>query len=211
MPARTATTPTLLLVLVLVLVLAAACHENDPAPWGDPAGGENAGSGMPDAGDTDTGTGAADTDTDEDPLSCAEDEVADPGAGLCWMRCPLGQDPAGNADGCTGFPDLFDFEGAQAACAVLGDVRHPATRRQMVDLLGGCEAAVVEEGAEGQCDPCDGSAACWQLFGLDLETYWTSTTGTLSPWAVSFESGAVFMPGSALELYAVRCVRDGSL
>lgn len=197
-----------MLALLAAAVMAGACHEDEAAPWGDPAGGENNSGGIPDAGDTDTDTGTGDTDTESEPVVCAEGEVAQPDSELCWRRCPLGQDAPLDGD-CAGDIDLFDFEDAAAACALLGGGYHAATLDQMIALLDGCDAAVVEDGQEGLCYPCDGSAACGQMFGFDLETYWTSTAGEDSPWAVSFASGAVFMPGTGLEFYAVRCVRWG--
>jgi hypothetical protein len=193
-------------VLLAAAVMAGSCHENDPSAWGDPKGGEGNSGGLPDAGDSDTESG--DTDTESEPLQCGEGEVAQPATDLCWLRCPLGQD-APLDDGCAGETDLYDFEGAVAACALLGDGYHAATRDEMIALLGGCETAVVEDGQEGLCDPCDGSGACGQMFGFDLETYWTSTVGDFSPWAVSFDSGVLFMPGTGLEFHAVRCVRSG--
>jgi hypothetical protein len=182
-----------------------ACHENDPAPWGDPGGGENNSSGIPDAGDTDIDT-ATDTGTGGD--ACDENEVEQPGAGLCWQRCPLGQGAA--ADGtCEGIVSLYESGEAKAACALLGGGAHAATRHEMIALLGGCEDAVALDGLEGVCDACGGSDLCTQLFGADWETYWTSTPGNPAPWAVSFDSGAVFMGATGFELYAARCVRQG--
>lgn len=188
---------------------AAACQENDPAPRGDPGGGgSGGGGGMPDAGGGDTDTG--DTDTGDEQIQCAAGEVLQHDTVLCWLRCPLGQQVSMD-DVCEGFAELLPHHEAVQACAQLGDGFQAATRQQMIALLGGCEEAVTaDDWGEGFCDPCDDSAACRQMFVLDLETYWTATTGELSPWAASFASGAVFMPASAHDLYAVRCVRHGS-
>ena len=199
-------TRTRFLILALGCSLsAAACDERERAPLGDPgSGGGGGSSGMPDAGDTDT----FDTDTGEPQVQCAADEVPQPATNLCWMRCPLGREATGDGP-CEGPVALYEFAETFAACGLLGAGHQPATREQMISLLGGCETAVIEDWDEGFCDPCDASETCAQMFGFDPETYWTSTTGEFSPWAVSFDSGAVFMPGSALEQYAVRCVRQG--
>ena len=199
------------LAVALALASAASCKTNDHAPMSDSGlgGGGGGGDFNPSDGDTD-GDGSVDDDgggDDGGAGECLAHEVRQPETDLCWLRCPIGQ--SWNADGqlCSGVVSTLDRNDAVAACALLDDGSTLAGRGEMIELLGNCSPQVVEDGVEGLCDSCGASATCSEMFWLDVQTYWTRTDGSLSAWAVSFETGSVFMPGNELQLYSARCVR----
>jgi len=203
----------------LALTLAIACDDGGHAPHGSSSGGpqpsgSNADSdsdGDSDAdsdSDTDSDTGSdTDADTDEDAGTdgCLDEEVAEPDEERCWLSCALGQE--WNDGFCDGPAQVYDWEGAVAACALRGGGYHLASRQEMIDILSECEA-VLEEDQEGFCDPCGASPACGAMFGFDTLTYWTSSDGLYSPWAVAFDTGLVFMSSTEFDIHHGRCVRD---
>jgi hypothetical protein len=193
---------------LLLLLAALSCDDRGHAPHGAGTGLPPGGSDLPP--DTD-GSGDSDSDSDTDSdgdggtAACDEDEVLEPIHNRCWPRCPLGQQ--WNDGLCTGVATLEDWEGAVAGCSLLGNGLHVATRQEMVELLGGCDDSVSQQ-LDGYCNPCGASDTCELMFGVDLLTYWTSTSGSLAPWIAGFDSGLIMMAETELDLYHARCVRN---
>lgn len=159
--------------------------------------------------DTDADTDSdsdSDSDTDQDGGTggCEYDEIAEPGGDNCWLACPIGQT---FEDGyCNGSAQVLAWDGAVAACSLVGGGHHLASRQEVLDILDNCEEA-LSEGLEGFCDPCGASAACGAMFGFESMTYWTSTEGEYAPWAASFDNGLVFMSDTEFDLHYARCLR----
>jgi hypothetical protein len=195
----------------LLLAHAPGCDESDHAPHGSSSGGPvPSGSDMDIDADSDADSDSdsdSDADTNEDAGTggCLEDEIAQPDSDRCWLRCPLGQ--VWNDGYCDGSVQAYDWEAAVAACALIGVGHHLATRQEMIDILDNCEEVLAED-LEGFCDPCGASAACGALFGFDSLTYWTSTDGLYSPWAVAFDTGLVFMSDTEFDYHYARCLRE---
>jgi hypothetical protein len=192
-----------------LLLCVFGCHETEHGPPGS-----NTGGGLPPGGDLDTDTNVdsgSDTstgdDTDEDGGAggCAVDEIAEPGGDNCWLACPIGQ--TWDEGFCNGSAQALAWESAIAACSLVGDGHHLASRQEILDILDNCEDA-LSDGLEGYCDPCGASAACGAMFGYDALSYWTSSDGEYAPWAASFDSGLVFMSDTEFDLHHARCVRS---
>jgi len=136
-----------------------------------------------------------------DPRDCAGGRL-DESTGLCWQHPPArGSAAAG-----------FTREQASGYCAGLDlaghrDWRLPG-RRDFVDLLQGCDAAVLE-GDVGECNSCAASATCAPLFGPDRGWYWSATPMDGEPgiaWDVRFDLG-LLLGGAVDDRSGVRCVR----
>lgn len=138
------------------------------------------------------------------PLEGRSDEVNQPGTGLYWLRCPLGQTWNGYA--CRGRAERrITWDMAVKACPA--GYRLP-TRKELVEVLGGCRPGVAE-GARGYCAACGRSTNCYTIFGRDRLMYWSSTASAVEPavaWRVNFGDGGV--GGDAMRAgRSVRCVR----
>jgi hypothetical protein len=192
------------------LALLVSCAENDDhAPLGSGGGGTSGTDGDADSdadgdGDSDA-DGGADSDADTDADTCTEQEVEGPAGLRCWRRCPAGE--SWDDGFCVGGATFHDFAGASNACAAIDGGYHLATRAELLSLLTNCGDEVIEDEQEGLCDSCAGSDPCYEMFGPDALTYWSSSSGELGPWAVAFDVGTVFMAESDELPYNARCVR----
>ena len=132
----------------------------------------------------------------------SEDElVRGPRGETVWLRCPLGQQPAGER--CTGQARRLNFAEARSACP--GRFKLP-TAEQLLALMGPC-AAAVRSGGAGLCTPCSAAADCAAVFGDDSRRYWTFSwdpaSGTIRTVELTGRVGAA-RPEERLH---VRCVR----
>ncbi|MBN2494976.1 MAG: hypothetical protein JXR96_10330 [Deltaproteobacteria bacterium] len=131
-------------------------------------------------------------------------DVKQPGSGLYWLRCPLGQTWSGSS--CVGKHSAMSLADAREACPP--GYRLPR-RHEFVELLGGCDAAALT-GKEGECSTCDRSARCSSLFGKDDGSYWSSSSYASDPsrvWGANFAGGYLLGVEKVFPLM-VRCVRQ---
>ena len=156
-----------------------------------------------DTDDSDTGTGTfigTDTGTfigtDTDTGTGTESDTGTgPGIALVWEH------PAGST--------LWNWDEANAYCAIKGTGWRLPTKEEMTDLLGGCEAS-VESGGFGFCNTCEDSPECFDLFGVVEQLYWSSTlVKTNYYFYVSFLSGKVDLT-AVWGSRSVRCVKEAS-
>lgn len=212
--------------LMILLVLCAFGCSNNTSPFGDADSGTDADTDADSDGDTDIDTdidtdtetstdadtdadtdsdtdsdtdadsdGDADTDTGSDPLDCVGGR-ADLVNDLCW------QHPAPET--------LYVGNSAKDYCENLtistyANWRAP-TREEYIDLLGGCNQAVLDGGA-GFCSSCVYSDGCVALFGAQEGSYWATDNDTC--WAFRMEDGYVTWKECALwtNTAQIRCVR----
>ena len=155
----------------------------------------------PDESGSDTAS-AADEIGDADPNGETEGVTdcdggrLDPNTGVCWQRPRAG--------GTYRWQDAIDY------CRELSlgdhDDWHLPTRQEFIDMLGGCDSAVLT-GSFGYCNTCANSTACSSLFGADTSWYWSSTSeGSGRAWFADFGIG--FVSGSDDTETHVRCVRS---
>ena len=147
--------------------------------------------------DIDSGT---DGDT-EAVVSDCDGGRYDEATGLCW------QHPKAS--------ETYEWQEAIDYCDGLDLGGHTdwvlPTRQNFIDMLGGCDSAVLGEG-NGYCNTCAASATCSALFGADTDLYWSSSSYN-SPiggdaWGVNFDGGNLYDTDKVVTLY-VRCVRSG--
>jgi len=173
-------------------------------------------------GDGSDGAGDAGTGTDSGADFCASDEVRQPETDLCWLRCPLGQDWAGDScDGTKAEKDWCDASGLTASGCTPDDpgadlceltfgpgYRLP-TRDEFMALLGNC---VESDVACYTCDDCtgsDGQTTCTGMFTADDGYYWSSTPCSVEvSWCAYFGSGDVCDAFASNEDH-VRCLHEG--
>ena len=161
---------------------------------------------------------------------CAEDgtwkgaEVEQPGSGLIWTVCAIGQVwIEGASCRCSGTSTTFqwcdaagvDAPGYCTASEAGVDIcqrtfsnsgyRLPS-REEYVEMLGNCPATVLN-GNSGVCNTCLESDLCTSLFGSDNLYYWSGTPHNESEaWLIFFDLGAV--GNHRKDAWAnVRCVR----
>lgn len=86
---------------------------------------------------------------------------------------------------------------------------HLPTRQEFIDVLGGCDAAILG-GNAGLCNSCAASATCTELFGSDTDWYWSSSPyDPGGAWRASFRLGVVPVGDVGTDDGYVRCVRSG--
>jgi hypothetical protein len=135
--------------------------------------------------------------------SARSDEVRQPGTGLYWLRCPVGQ--TWNGSSCSGEGKEMSWSEAESACP--SGYRLP-TRQEFVDLLGGCDSDVLS-GKFGYCKRCE-SGNCRSMFPSDTRWYWSSSPhGDSYAWNAFFGNGSVNRGGVGYDISNVRCVRSG--
>lgn len=128
-------------------------------------------------------------------------EVQQPGTGVFWTRCAMGQSWSGTA--CTGAPALSVASSAQAACPV--GYRLP-TRAEFIAMYGSCSPGVTT-GAAGVCTPCATNPTC-RGFLAGNETCWTAASAghAGTEWAYQVTAGTIQLV-NASSAQAVRCLR----
>jgi hypothetical protein len=129
-------------------------------------------------------------------------EIQQPGTSLYWMRCPVGKWWSGTA--CEGTADVMNWFKAVKACPQ--GYRLP-TRQEYLDLLGGCDDAVIKGKKLGSCRTCQKSPVCSLMFGKDSFWYWSIQQGTPNAWGINFKKGRINDDIEGNESY-VRCVRS---
>ncbi len=159
-------------------------------------------------------------------------EVQQPDKDLYWLRCPLGQSwVVGESCGCTDSPGVQSMTWCEVMDLPPGDsfdgpcYDHPITaehvdiceseygvgyrlptREELEALLGGC----AYNDPFYECNTCSESANCTDMFGLDLNWYWSSSPETsFHVWVADFSNGAVEFR-SKIANYEVRCMRTGT-
>jgi hypothetical protein len=134
-----------------------------------------------------------------------EQEVLQPGTGLFWMRCPVGQQWDGQK--CIGEVAEIRFADRKSACP---DGYRLPTIFELVELLGKCDEYLNPRmGAMGYCQKCIESQQCARLFGDDRHWYWSSSdhgNGTYA-WGAGFGNGSVIIPFDVDTGFA-RCLRS---
>lgn len=136
-----------------------------------------------------------------EPGPSEQELVRGPRGETVWLRCPLGQRPAGER--CTGQARRLTFAAARSACP--GRFKLP-TAEQLLALMAPCDAA-VRSGGSGHCTPCSAAADCAAVFGDDSRRYWTFSwdpaSGTIRTVELTGSVGAA----RPEERFHVRCVR----
>jgi len=121
--------------------------------------------------------------------------------GVCWSRCPLGQEWDG--DGCNGERLLgIPLAEAEEGCTKLGPGCELPQKSEVVDLFDGCDQNARGNGT-GTCLPCAKSKKCNALYGTSiddmgfwaLDEYVRSSNAT---WVIFFSEGVVTMRMNSL-------------
>lgn len=135
-------------------------------------------------------------------------EVRQPGTGLWWLRCPVGQRWDGGR--CAGEPRVVPWERTDGACPP--GYRIPRIEEYLL-LLGDCDHQAGRT-KRGMCRACGRSAVCRAMFGRDEGWYW-STDGVMmsgqrtGTWSVAFAHGLVYLVENHETRSAlVRCLRE---
>ncbi|MFO8071928.1 MAG: hypothetical protein R6V85_08635 [Polyangia bacterium] len=135
-------------------------------------------------------------------------EVRQPGTGLWWLRCPVGQ--RWDGERCAGEPRVVPWERTDGACPP--GYRIPRVEEYLL-LLGDCDHQAGRT-KRGMCRACGRSAICLAMFGRDEGWYW-STDGVMmsgqrsGTWSVAFAHGLVYLVENHETRSAlVRCLRE---
>jgi hypothetical protein len=184
-------------VICILPVVSGGCK--DPDTVVADGGGDSDSDGDSDAdadGDSDADADG-DSDADADPLDCAGGRY-DESTGLCWQHPPAGGELywQQGMDYC----DSLELAGHSDWFLPEGD--------DFIELLGGCEPNALDDDI-AFCNPCGESATCSALFGVDLDSYWSSTGNGDSAWYFYFQTGYGYLSFHNTDAIAVRCVRTG--
>jgi hypothetical protein len=183
------------------------------------SGVDAAGDSDPDSDfDTDTETDSdsdtrSDTEIDGGSLDCLSGEVEQPGSELCWKQCPLGQ--AG--DPCEGYLQNITWCEATGKASdncypITPDIdicfneygpgyRLP-TAIEFSDLLDETELGA------GDGSPCEPGSVCFDMFGSDIGSYWSSDLASDSfAWIAYFGAGSLEQKTTS-QNNPIRCIRE---
>lgn len=127
------------------------------------------------------------------------DSVPQPGTGLTWLRCPVGQSWAGSR--CEGRVAPMDWQQAARSCPE--GYRLPSPE-ELQAILDGCAPGAAARGPP--CRPCARSAVCSRLFGADEGAYWTEAAEGDRAWTARLGDGSFRAVARSAEAGA-RCVK----
>jgi hypothetical protein len=146
----------------------------DCGPGGGDGGGTQTDGGTPHDGTTPQLDGTPPQPDGGQPSPCNPDEVKQPNANLCWKKCY--GDQTWDGAKCFGYAKFMAYPNAEAYCTA--PHRFP-TLDEVKAILSNCTEKYVDEELSYQCNSCDNSPICLQMFGAGAEgQFWTSSDCT---------------------------------